>query len=84
MSFESGFKRDREVRFLRSGGREFQSWGAERLKALLPMVLRRAEVTVRWVEEEDLRERAGVAIWRSDRYGGARLWMALKVYTEGF
>uniref|UniRef100_UPI0037E88A1A interleukin-17 receptor A n=1 Tax=Semicossyphus pulcher TaxID=241346 RepID=UPI0037E88A1A len=32
----------RVVQFRRSGGREFQSWGAERLKALAPMVLRRA------------------------------------------
>ena len=27
--------------------------GAERLKALLPMVVSRAEGTVRWMEEED-------------------------------
>ena len=32
----------RESRFLRSDGREFQRWGAERLKAPLPMVTRRA------------------------------------------
>lgn len=36
-------KRDRVFRFRRSGGREFQSWGAERLKALLSVVLRQAE-----------------------------------------
>lgn len=31
-------------------------------------------------EEEDLRERTGVAKWRrSERYGGTRLWIALKV-----
>uniref|UniRef100_A0A672Y6I1 Ig-like domain-containing protein n=1 Tax=Sphaeramia orbicularis TaxID=375764 RepID=A0A672Y6I1_9TELE len=33
--------------FLRSGGKEFQSWGAERLNALLPTVVRRAEGTVK-------------------------------------
>lgn len=54
--------------FLRSGGREFQSLGAERLKALVPMVLSRAEGTERWREEDNLREREGVAMWRrSDR-----------------
>ena len=53
-----------ESQFLMSGGSEFQSWGAERLKALLPMVLRRAGGTERWREEEDLREREGVAMWR--------------------
>lgn len=45
---------------------------AERTKALLPVVLRWVEGLVRWMEEEDLREREGVATWRrSDRYGGA-------------
>ena len=66
-----------------SGGSEFQSWGAEWLKALLPMVLRRAEGTVRWMAEEDLREREEVAVWmRSERYGGARWWMALNAYRR--
>ena len=69
--------------FLMSGGSEFQSWGAERLNALLPMVLRRAEGTERWREEEDLREREEVAMERrSERYGGARLWIALNVYSR--
>ena len=54
--------------FRMSGGSEFQSLGAERLKALLPMVESRAEGTVRWMEEEDLRERVEVEVWRrSDR-----------------
>ena len=58
----------RESIFRMSGGREFQSLGAERLKALLPMVVSRAEGTVRWMEEEDRRERVEVAVWRrSDR-----------------
>ena len=62
------------------GGNEFQRRGAERLNALLPMVVRRAEGTDRCMEEEDLREREGVGTWRrSDRYRGARLWMALNV-----
>ena len=66
--------------FRMSGGKEFQSLGAEGLKALHPMVLRRAGDTVRWMEEEDLSERAGMATCRrSDRNGGAREWMALKV-----
>ena len=61
-------KMDRVAEFRRSGGSEFQSWGAEQLKALPPMVLRRAGGTVRCREEEDLREQAGTAMWRrSDR-----------------
>ena len=44
------------------------------------MVVRRAEGTDRCMEEEDLREREVVGPWRrSDKYGGARLWMALNV-----
>ena len=59
-----------------SGGREFQRRGAERLKALDPLVDRHAGGTVRLMEEADpqllIRRRA-------ERYGGARLWMALNV-----
>ena len=47
--------------FLSSGGRLFQRRGAERLKALLPMVVRRAGGTVKWMEEEDRRVREGEA-----------------------
>lgn len=37
-----------------------------------------AEGIVRLFDEEDLRVRVGVVMWRrSARYGGARLWMAL-------
>jgi hypothetical protein len=36
--------------------------GAEWLKALLPMVVSWAEGTVRWMEDEDLRERVVVAV----------------------
>jgi len=50
MSFECGFKV-----FDRIGvaevSRVFQSWGAEQLKALLPIVMRRASGIVRWREE---------------------------------
>ena len=54
--------------FLMSGGREFQRRGAERLKALSPMVDSRAGGTVRLMEEADLRDRVGMLIWmRSDR-----------------
>ena len=53
-------KMDRVAELRRSGGSEFQSWGAERLKALPPIELRRAVGTVRWREEEDLRVRDGV------------------------
>lgn len=61
-------KRVNESIFLRSGGKEFQSRGAERLNALLPMVVRRAEGTDKLMEEEDLREREGIWTWRrSDR-----------------
>lgn len=64
----------------RSEGRELQSWGAERLKARLPMVTRLAEGTESWRVEEERSERAGVATWRrSDMYGGARLCSALNV-----
>jgi len=35
-----------------SGGKEFQSLAAERLKALPSMMLRQAGGTVRWMEEE--------------------------------
>ena len=38
-------------------GREFQREGAERLKALLPIVVRRTRGTVRRMLEEDLRVR---------------------------
>lgn len=48
-------KRVKLLVFLISRGTAFQRRGAERLKALLPMVLRRARGTVRWREEEDLR-----------------------------
>ena len=45
-----------------SGGSEFHNLGAEQLKALLPMVLRRAEGTERRMEEEERREREGTAV----------------------
>ena len=35
---------------------------SERLNALLPMVARQAGERMRWMEEEDLRGRAGVAM----------------------
>uniref|UniRef100_A0A8P4GFG9 Echinoderm microtubule-associated protein-like 4 n=1 Tax=Dicentrarchus labrax TaxID=13489 RepID=A0A8P4GFG9_DICLA len=54
-----------ESRFLRCSGSEFQSWGAEQLKALLPMVTRRAGGTERWTEEADLREREGLSLLAS-------------------
>ena len=55
------------------GGNKFQRQGAERLNALLPMVVRWAEGTDRCMEEEDLREREGLGTWRrSDRHGGGR------------
>lgn len=57
MGFEFGFE-DMEG-FYVSG-----SWWrrvSELLKVLLPMVLRRAESTVRWMEEEDLNKQAGEA-----------------------
>ena len=66
--------------FLSPGGRAFQRRGAERLKALCPVVVRRAGGTDRCTELEDLGEREGVGAWtRSDTYGGARLWTALNV-----
>ena len=69
--------------FLMLGGREFQKRGAEQLKALAPMVDKRAGGTMRLIEEVDLSVREGVLTWRrSERYGGERLWMALKVWSR--
>ena len=69
-----------ESMFRMSGGSEFQSLGAERLKARDPMVERRAGGMMRLREVADLRDRVGVLIcMRSDRYEGARLGMALDV-----
>ena len=42
-------------KFVSSGGSEYQSRGAEQLKALLLMVERRAKGTDRWMEADDLR-----------------------------
>lgn len=55
--FSCDLKWESESMFLSEGGREFQRRGAERLKALLPMVVRRAGGTDRRMVEEDLRER---------------------------
>ncbi|KAL3975367.1 phosphoacetylglucosamine mutase [Sarotherodon galilaeus] len=53
--------------------REFQSPGAEQLKALVPMVTRQGEGTESEREEEDLRQPDGVVmLTRSERYGGER------------
>ena len=66
-----------------SGGREFQRRGAERLKALDPMVVKRAGGMLRLREDEDLRVRLGLLMRRrSLRYSGARLWRALKVRSR--
>lgn len=54
-------KCENELMFLRLGGSEFQSRGAEQLKALLPIVVRRAEGTVKGIKEDDLRVRERVA-----------------------
>ena len=57
-----------------SGGREFQRLGAERLKALNPMVVRLADGVKSWMVEEDRRVREGVWVWISSaRYDGTRL-----------
>ena len=58
----------------RASGSAFQSLGAEQLKALSPMVVRRAGGTDRREAEEERSVRRGEYVWRrSDRYGGARL-----------
>ena len=62
-------KTGRESQFRRSGGKEFHSWGAERLKALPPIVLRRTGGTERWMEEEDRRERVGMLMCRRSEVG---------------
>lgn len=46
------------------GWGEFQSWGAELLKTLLHMVLRRAEATVRCGEDEELTGRDSALMCR--------------------
>lgn len=48
--------------FQMSGGREFQRQGAERLKALDPMVDIRVGGIVRLMEEDDLRVRLDVVM----------------------
>ena len=61
-----------EVRM--SSGGEFQRLGADRLKALDPMVVRLADVVKSWRVEEDRRVRDGVWVWISSvRYDSARL-----------
>lgn len=60
------------------------------MKALKPMVVRRAEGIMRITEDEDLREQDGVVMCkRSERHGGER-WRDLKglkdqgcLYCEG-
>lgn len=47
VSLESGFKDGKRVNIGMFGGREYQSLGAERLKSLLPMMLRLVEGIVR-------------------------------------
>ncbi|KAI3375549.1 hypothetical protein L3Q82_003876 [Scortum barcoo] len=46
----------------------------EQLKALPPMVLRRAGGTVRWIEEEDQRHRDEVTTWRRSESVVSRAW----------
>lgn len=42
-----------------SGGREYRGQGAERLKALNPMVIKQVVGAVRWIEEDLRPEKAG-------------------------
>lgn len=66
-----------ESKFWRSRGREFQRWGAKRLKSLLPIVLRQAEGQ-RCMEEEEEELREGRSdhvvevrqIWRGEVMNG--------------
>lgn len=58
-------RRGRELMFWISVERDqFQSWGADRLKTGFLVVLRPAEGTERWMQDEDLRERAEAGTWR--------------------
>ena len=50
VSSEFDLNRDTESALRMAGGSAFQSRGAERLKALLPTVMRRAEGTVRCMD----------------------------------
>ena len=72
------FRRDLKVETVSevrmSSGREFQRLGADRMKALDPMVVRLADGVKSWMVEEDRRVREGVWVWISSaRYDGARL-----------
>ena len=70
-----------EVRM--SSGREFQRLGADRMKALDPMVVRLADGVKSWMVEEDRRVREGVWIWVSSaRYDGSKLGRILKVRSR--
>lgn len=63
-----------------SVGSEFQNLGAKLSAALLPVDRRQAEDTVRWMEDDDLREQEKVVMWRrSDKEGWGRLWITLKI-----
>ena len=57
-SFQARFKSGDSVKM--SGVREFQSLGADRLKALDPMVVRLADGVKSWMVEEDRRVQEGV------------------------
>ena len=72
------FRRDLKVETVSevrmSSGREFQRLGADRMKALDPMVVRLADGVKSWMVEEDRRVREDVWIWISSaRYEGPRL-----------
>lgn len=66
----------------RSGGKEFQSRGREQLKARLPLVLRLAGGTLKWMEEEDVRARTGVTMWRRSDPNEDNLSWNLKVLVR--
>ena len=71
-------KRGNESMFLSWGGNKFQRRGAERLNAMLPIVVRRVEWTDRCMEKKHLREREGVGTEMGGRGCGWPLML-----TEG-
>lgn len=55
-------------------GKSFQSLRPEQLKALSPIIVRRADGTDKRDAEEEQSVREGKNVWRrSDKYGEARL-----------
>lgn len=83
VGFEAGFENSQRVSVSDVRWEGVPELRAKRLKAQDPMVVMRAGGIVRLMEEDDLRVRQGVIMWRSSvRYGEQRIWRALKVRSR--